>query len=537
MNTDDRLLTELLHRYTEGLRPLTLRANLAHWHASISGSDRAFQERKDAENQRVGWHGDREVFAELCRHRRRAIADPQLRRQLEVAWAAHLPYQADPTLSRRIVELEADLEQIFNTHRSIVRGTPRTENEIRRILRESDDDAGVCEAWQAYMTVGRKVRPLLLELVGLRNQVAATLGYRDYFALQLALQELDESELFAIFDELDRRTAAAFARLMRDIAARRAAHFGIAPDQLRPWHLGDLFFQEAPPRPEFSLDPLIENHDPVALSVDHYHSIGLDVDGILAASDLYEKPGKSPHAFCTSIDRHQDVRILCNIRPNSYWLDTLHHELGHAVYDRYIADDVPFLLREPSHILTTEGIAMLFGALTRNPEFLRCVLKLEDADADRCAAAAAADLRAEKLIFSRWTQVMLRFEQALYADPAADLNRLWWQLKERYQLQRPPDDCSGSDYGAKMHVVAAPVYYHNYMLGELFACQLHAHMAARIVGVDDPATTCFYGRPEAGAFLRQQVFEPGNRYRWDELTRRVSAGPLTAAAFARMYLD
>ena len=49
-------------------------------------------------------------------------------------------------------------------------------------------------------------------------------------------------------------------------------------------------------------------------------------------SDLYEKPGKSPHAFCTDIDREGDVRVLANIVPNEYWMGTMLHELGHSVY-------------------------------------------------------------------------------------------------------------------------------------------------------------------------------------------------------------
>lgn len=39
-----------------------------------------------------------------------------------------------------------------------------------------------------------------------------------------------------------------------------------------------------------------------------------------------------------------------------YWHQTTIHELGHAIYDSYIAESVPFILHTHSHILTTEGI-------------------------------------------------------------------------------------------------------------------------------------------------------------------------------------
>ncbi|GAH77922.1 unnamed protein product, partial [marine sediment metagenome] len=82
------------------------------------------------------------------------------------------------------------------------------------------------------------------------------------------------------------------------------------------------------------------------------------MESILANSDLYEREGKNPHAFCTDIDKEGDVRILCNLKNNEGWMETLLHELGHAVYDKYQAPQVPYLLRRPAHIFTTEAIAM-----------------------------------------------------------------------------------------------------------------------------------------------------------------------------------
>ena len=74
--------------------------------------------------------------------------------------------------------------------------------------------------------------------------------------------------------------------------------------------------------------------------------IGLPIDDVIARSDLYEKPGKSPHAFCTDIDREGDVRVLANIVPNEYWMGTMLHELGHSVYSsKNIPATLPYVLR------------------------------------------------------------------------------------------------------------------------------------------------------------------------------------------------
>jgi len=51
-------------------------------------------------------------------------------------------------------------------------------------------------------------------------------------------------------------------------------------------------------------------------------------------------------------------------------------------------------------------------------------------------------LRNQLLIFSRWCQVMLRFEKELYVNPNQDLNKLWWDLVEKYQLVKRPEDAT-----------------------------------------------------------------------------------------------
>ena len=71
---------------------------------------------------------------------------------------------------------------------------------------------------------------------------------------------------------------------------------------------------------------------------------------------------------------------------------------------------------------------------------------------------------------------MVRFEQELYSNPDQDLNKLWWSLVEKYQFVEKPHKRAKADWAAKIHFTIAPVYYHNYMLGELLASQLHNYI-------------------------------------------------------------
>ena len=141
------------------------------------------------------------------------------------------------------------------------------------------------------------------------------------------------------------------------------------------------------------------------------------------------------------------------------------------------------------------------------------------------APALAEARRAALLVFARWVLVMTNFERRLYADPDADLDTLWWDLVEQHQLVHRPDDRQAPDWAAKIHLAAAPVYYQNYLYGELFASQLDATLRDRAGGLVD--------RAAAGALLRDEVFAPGASLRWDALVERATGAPLTADAMAR----
>jgi peptidyl-dipeptidase A len=524
--------------YLARYKPLFLTSSNAWWAASISGKDEDFAKKKKADTDVLELHSDHEFFNKIEALRKsEEVRDPSSARQLDVMYFQFLPAQANQTLQKKILDIENKVEQVFNTHRSEVHGKNITENDVRKILKDSADSDEAKQAWMGYTSVGNKIAPDLKAAVGYRNQIAKELGFDNYYDMKLTIQEIDKQAFVELFDELDALTREPFAKIKSEIDDRMAKKFGVANDQLRPWHFGDLFFQEAPGMESVNLDDLFADVDMIALTKKYYDSLGMPCDDIIERSDLYEREGKSPHAFCTHIDREGDVRVLCNLKPNMYWADTLMHEVGHGVYDKYIDRELPWLLREPSHSITTEGAAMMFGALVKSEDWLINVRGLPKEEAKQAVEAAQASLRIEKLIFSRWTQVMVRFEMAMYANPDQDLSKLWWDLKKKYQLMNPPDDLTLPGYAAKIHVLSVPVYYHSYMMGDLFAAQVHAFAAQKVLNIKNPDKTCFYNQPKAGEYFRDKVFGPGNLMSWNELTKFATGEYLSAKYFAKRFIN
>ncbi len=509
------------------LRPLEVELAEAWWESNTRSSAAADARRTQAELARREFLADADTFAALrvARAGLPESADPFLRRQLELLHDAFVPHQVPAGLRRAIVELETTVESTFNNFRGTIDGRRVDDNTIAEILRASDDTEERHAAWGASKQIGPEVADRIRELARLRNEAARALGYRDHFAMALATGELDEDRLFATLDDVDRATEGPFTEWKRDVDASLARRFGCEEADLRPWHFDDPFFQNPPAEGAIAIDHFFADADLEALTLRTYDGLGLDVRPVLPASDLYAREGKSQHAFCIDIDREGDVRVLCNVEPSERWMDTMLHEFGHAIYDRECDHTLPWLLRGAAHALTTEGIAMLMGRLPRDPQWLRDVAMVSADAVERIAPALAEARRAALLVFARWVLVMTNFERRLYADPDADLDTLWWDLVERYQQVRRPDDRRAPDWAAKIHLAAAPVYYQNYLYGELFASQLDATLATRTDGLVD--------RHDAGELLTRDVFAPGASLRWDALVTRATGEPLSATHLAR----
>jgi peptidyl-dipeptidase A len=505
------------------LRPLDTARSLAWWELSLEASDENERQRVETDLEYSRAVADPEAFAAV-RSAHETAREPRASRRLGLLRDLMLPYQVPSSLQERIVELEAEVEGRFSRHRAVVKGEEVDDNEVKRILRRSDDSKERREAWEASKTVGAAVADDVRALARLRNEAARAVGHRDWYALSLATDEMDEGRLAETLQAADRATAEPFARWKASLDERLAGRFGCTVHDLRPWHYADPFFQDAPPDAGVDLDSLFDDADVVSLARRTLDGIGFEVAPILERSDLYPRPGKCQHAFCIDVNRSGDVRILANVVPTHSWAETMLHELGHGIYDVGLGAVLPWALRT-THLVATEAAAILLGSLAWQRDWLELVVGLSASDAAELEERLRLARIAELLVFTRWVLVMNGFERALYADPDADLDTLWWELVRRYQLVTPPEGRTAPDWAAKIHIATAPVYYHTYLYGSIVALQIGAALKREAGGLVD--------RPDAGAMLRERLFAPGQSMRWDALVEHVSGAPLSVGSLAR----
>jgi peptidyl-dipeptidase A len=498
-----------LDSFEGAVAPLEVRHNEAWWRANTAASPDAERALEQAKKALESYLADSVRLTEL-----EALELPRdeiLARERDIALLWLRRHRMDPELLGRIVPLSVEIEAEYSRFRATLGAEKVPDNRLREILRTSRRSSEVEAAWKASKQIGSAVAERLITLVELRGELARRNGYASYHEMALRLGELDPDALFALLDALEKATAGPYRAIRAELDAELAGKFEISPSSLRPWHYGDPFFQSSPKVSSVDLDRFYAAGSLEAWTRRFFDGIGLEIGDILDRSDLYERDAKCQHAFCIHMNRRGDVRVLCNCRSNEEWMSTMLHEFGHAVYDKYLDPALPWLLREPSHTLTTEAIAMLCGRLSRNRDFLVDVVGANPREADEAAALARQDLRRSEIIFVRWALVMVHFERELYRDPRANLQEIWWDLVERFQMIRAPDRRGEADWASKVHIATAPVYYQNYILGTLTASQIAHTLKRDALG----GRTNLIDRRDVGALLTERIFRPGTRRRWD----------------------
>ena len=525
-----------LEQYLAEYENLDVAEMKAHWQAAITGTQEAYDTLSAAQLAVKKLHSDTERYQKIAALlENKETLPPLTRRSLEVAYLEFKANQLPLDLLEKMVNMSSDIQRVFNNFRGKIGKKQFSNNELLDMLATERKSRKRQEIWEALKQVGAKVGPKIVALAAVRNQAAGELGYQNYWEMNVKLQEYEPEQLMKIFEDLEALTDKPFKEMKEELDREISRKLKIRRKDMKPWHYDNPFFQSPPPAEKIDLDVYFKNRkseDVVTIAGEFFADIGMPIDKIVKNSDLYEREGKDQHAFCIDIDRKGDVRTLLNIKPNIEWMDTMLHEQGHAVYDIFLDFELPFNLREPAHIFATEAVAMLFGALAKNATWLVEYAGADKARLEKQAEQVLEQRRREQLIFARWTMVMLYFEKALYEDPSQDLNKLWWDMVERFQMISRPEERDAPDWAAKPHFTIAPVYYHNYMLGELFAAQLRSTLRG-VAGHQGPVSSLSYkGQKQFGAFFKEKIFLPSRRHPWPEFVKNATGESLNPKHFA-----
>ena len=512
-------LSEFIERLVAELAPLQLRLNEAVWLANVTGAAE-----HEAESAAPGRPDPEPVFAP------RALRVPQGgrgrgRRGRSAACApadaadqrATAPIRSRSERIERMVQLEKSLESRFNSFRAELDGerghrqpAARGAARFRRLGRAAAGVGGV----QADRRRGRG-RPAR-SWCGCATRRRASSGFANYYSMMLELDELDERELFALLDELERGHARRCSRRYK-ARPRRAARRPLRHRARGRCGRGTTPIRSSRRRrrAEVDLDPLFANA--VARGADR----ALLRRGRLrhprparSAPTCTRSPARASTRSACRVDRGDDIRVLCNVRPNEYWMGTMLHEFGHAVYDQHVDRALPWLLRGAgAHRSPPRRARCCSAACRKNAAWLaRCAGHARRPRRD--AAAEAARARGARPAAGADALVpgdVPHGARALPRSRRRTSTRCGGTWSSASSWCGGPTAGSAPDWASKIHFSVAPVYYHNYLLGEMMASQLQRHLLRQRAGRRRRTWERYVSSPEVGTFLRAKLYARGRR--------------------------
>ena len=393
-----------LRMYNSIYKGLCTVANEAAWLASTDVSEAHEAGRTVANTALAVFQGDRGIIeaARSFLSDRRNLP-PIVARELDkILLAAAEGPGTIPEITRERVAAESHQSSVMDGFTFHIDGKPVSANDIDDTLQHSRDLAMRLKAWEASKEIGKPLKPGIVRLQRLRNQVAREMNHSGYFALEVADYDMTDAEMMKMLDGFVADTRPLYRKLHAYVRMKLAERYHQPVPKLIPAHwIDNRWAQEWDGVAEgaVDLDPLFKDKKPewiVQTAERFYTSMGFPPlpKSFWQKSDLYALPAdakrhKNAHASAWHIDLDGDVRSLMSVKPDAQWFFTAHHELGHIYYFlSYSRPEVPYILRQGANRAMHEAVGELASIAAKQPAYLEAVGVLAEGLQDRSAAAA-----------------------------------------------------------------------------------------------------------------------------------------------------
>ena len=252
----------------------------------------------------------------------------------------------------------------------------------------------------------------------------------------------------------------------------------------------------------------------------YYLDLGLDLAKSQVIYDLDPRPGKAPLAYTDyvrrgrMVDDHWQptiVRVSANyVRGGLGVLHELLHENGHAAHMLALRTRPAFM---------DLGDAIFYEAFADVPAWSVYEPAWQQKYLGRSVSASVSlrGLYAEVVLDVAWALFDLR----MLRNPAADPNRVWTDITQRYLHVRPHPELAW--WAVRVQLVDTPGYMVNYGLGAVITADIRQRIA-RQLGPFDTGEARWYG------WLSQRLLTSGEEHPTAQLLQQFLGRPVSPAA-------
>lgn len=483
---------------------------------------------------------------------------PELERKFKILKLS-LFSLSDPAEREEVTKLAASLEAEYGKGKACPdRGKHAGKclpiGEVEQILASSRDPEEMKEIWTSWRAVGAPLKGKYARYIELQNKGARELGFSDMGAMWRSRYDMTPEQFTGELERLWGQVRPLYESLHAYVRVKLEKQYGaqaVSKEGLiRADLLGNPWAQEwsnifpivwnGSSGPGYDLTQIlkekkIDELEMVRYGENFFKSLGFaPLPKTFWERSLFVKPRDREvvcHASAWDVDNVDDLRLKMCIQIRDEDFVTIHHELGHNVYQRAY-NRQPFLFRDGANDGFHEAIGDTI-ALSITPEYLKQVGLLgETPKSDDTALLLRRAL--DKVAFLPFGLMIDQWRWKVMDGSVkpSDYNKKWWELREKYQGVAPPVARSEKDFdpGAKYHV-PANVPYTRYFLAHILQFQFYRAMC-REAGHQGPLHNCsFYGNKEAGRRL-MAMLELGMSKPWPEALKaltgetRIDAGAL-----------
>jgi peptidyl-dipeptidase A len=410
--------------------------------------------------------------------------------------------------------------------------------EVEQVLATSRDPEEMKEIWESWRAVGAPLRQRYTRFIELQNKGAQELGFNNMGAMWRSNYDMPPEQFALEVERLWEQVRPLYESLHAYVRSRMVRQYGnqavTKQGLIRADLLGNPWAQEwANIYPlvsakgagtGYDLTAILKQKKVDALGMvrygeDFFKSLGFaPLPQTFWERSLFVKPQDREvvcHASAWDVDNKEDLRLKMCIQIRGEDFVTVHHELGHNIYQRAY-NKQPFLFQNGANDGFHEAIGDTV-ALSITPAYLKQVELLQTVpESDDIALLLRQAM--DKIAFLPFGIMIDQWRWKVMDGSlkSADYNKGWWELREKYQGVAPPVARSENDFdpGAKYHV-PANVPYTRYFLAHILQFQFYRALCAE-AGYRGPLHGCtFYGNKQAGAKLNAML-EMGMSRPWPE---------------------
>jgi peptidyl-dipeptidase A len=489
--------------------------------------------------------------------------DPDTKRQLLLLTFQAQPSPDDAKRAEDLAKTATEMTSLYGKGVCTKTGDKESCQDVElfsKQLQHERDPAKLLKTWQTWHdSVGHAERDLFVKYVGLANEGAKAIGFKDVAELWQANYDMPADKFAPEVDRLWNQVKPLYTQLHCYARRKLNEKYGdkvVPKTGPIPAHLfGNMWSQtweylypELEPfkgvAPIDVTPVLAKSYDAVKMvkmGEAFYTSLGMDPlpQTFWERSMLTKPKGKDVvcHASAWDVQFNDDLRIKMCINLNQEDLWVIHHELGHDFYFQHYYQ-LPIIYQGGANDGFHEAIGDTIQ-LSMTPEYLHEKGLLDKVEKnDKATINQQMKVALEKIAFLPFGIKVDKWRWDVFNGSVKpeQYNQHWWDLTKQYQGMVPPIERSATDFdpGAKFHV-ASNTPYMRYFLADILQFQFHRALCKK-AGFSGPLNECsIYNNKDAGAAYSKMLALGASKPWQDALEQLTGQREMDATAILEYF--